>query len=922
MIKKPYSILTESTLNTYKYIINDVLDKSIDIVGYKDKRGIPGKVSNKDIASEIYSYFLAHYYKAIDLFNHEMEISVDWISDRHLNIIDIGSNIGTVTFAYIDILIHINKAKNLEFNIIFVEPDKYRCELLEKAIDKYIQISKLNIKYYIINESYENSIDYIEINMKQSNTTILMSNILNWIEDSKWTCFRDSLVRNIENINYKNGCRVINIEATSPTNSQERIELLYKDILLNEITKFCDNKKMPEFENIKECYFYNSKRPIYKSNRKYYYGFLMKYRSFNQTIDIGYIDVAYNKALYTCRNSYIYDNLEIKYTNLNFDNLRKHIYDLINTGRKSSSYKYQYRMKKSKDKTRPLYVDDFINDIITTTILISEGLEADKKQNDNVSYGNRIDRNMNSPYVFNPYYIQFFNKLKEKEKEYSKSYSYYCKIDLSQYYNNISHKTLKEILKNYEELNKEWCSKQINLFVNENLIDCDKEKGLAQGPDLSHLLANIYLKEFDDWFSLNFSDVKLIRYVDDIEVIGTNKEECEKTIDKCKDFLEKKLGLKINNSKNESGSIKNLFAENKDEFFEKSISLTTYILKSLYKLDEKNYKRYINNQEEFLSIYQECLKRLGIYLPKEWLSIKIYKEVSCLSKMKEKFNNNKNLIKWIEKKKIYNTKIKLGKIPESQIEKQIDSWYYEFELKNKEFIKELNTLKKMLSEKLINLINLVKLEGDKSNNYKSLFKFIINKMHIFKCMDLSEIIYDIEKYFPYYNKKVLSSYEECYSYVKNQVINNYNKDDLYDYAISIWLLGEYRKEESLKLLEDIYIQSYSINQAFINTIATEAILKIGKVTDGFIEILRNQLLKDKNYYYIRNSIFIINALDNVQDILEIFEKKFFKEERINIFIKWIKNNIGCNIVDRVEYIRKEYKENYPTYPIDITYISL
>ena len=435
-------------------------------------------------------------------------------------------------------------------------------------------------------------------------------------------------------------------------------------------------------------------------------------------------------------------------------------------------------------------------------------------------------------------------------------------------------------------------------------------------------MANIYLKEFDDWFSLNFSDVKLIRYVDDIEVIGTNKEECEKTIDKCKDFLEKKLGLKINNSKNESGSIKNLFAENKDEFFEKSISLTTYILKSLYKLDEKNYKRYINNQEEFLSIYQECLKKLGIYLPKEWLSIKIYKEVSCLSKMKEKFNNNKNLIKWIEKKKIYNTKIKLGKIPESQIEKQIDSWYYEFELKNKEFIKELNTLKKMLSEKLINVINLVKLEGDKSNNYKSLFKFIINKMHIFKCMDLSEIIYDIEKYFPYYNKKVLSSYEECYSYVKNQVINNYNKDDLYDYAISIWLLGEYRKEESLKLLEDIYIQSYSINQAFINTIATEAILKIGKVTDGFIEILRNQLLKDKNYYYIRNSIFIINALDNVQDILEIFEKKFFKEERINIFIKWIKNNIGCNIVDRVEYIRKEYKENYPTYPIDITYISL
>ena len=35
MIKEPYKILTDSTLNTYKYIINDVLDKSEEGVGYK-----------------------------------------------------------------------------------------------------------------------------------------------------------------------------------------------------------------------------------------------------------------------------------------------------------------------------------------------------------------------------------------------------------------------------------------------------------------------------------------------------------------------------------------------------------------------------------------------------------------------------------------------------------------------------------------------------------------------------------------------------------------------------------------------------------------------------------------------------------------------------------------------------------------------
>lgn len=924
MINEPYSILTDSTSSTYKYIINDILDKSVDVIGYKDSKSIPGRTSKKDIASEIYSYFLTHYYKAIDLYNCEREISVNWINDGCLNIIDIGANIGTVTFAYIDILQNMHKAKNIEFNVIFVEPDKYRCELLEKAINKYIQVSKLNIKYHIINETYENSMNEVEIKIQQSNTIILMSNILNWINDSTWEYFKNTLIRNIDDVNCGYGCRVINIEATSNTDSQKKIEKLYRDILVDEVAKFYDNKKMPEFTNIKECFFYNPNREVYrnKNNKKYYYGFLMKYRHFDESIDMGYIDAAYNKALYTCRNSFIYDNLEMKYVNFNFNNLKKHIYELINTGRKSSSYNYQYRIKKSKDKTRPLYIDDFINDIITTTIIISEGLDADKEQNDNISYGNRVDKNMNSPYVFNPYYIQFFNKLREKEREYSQIYNYYYKIDLAQYYNNISHEKLKELLNSYEGLNKEWCNKQISLFTNKKLIDCDENMGLAQGPDLSHLLANIYLKEFDDWFSLNFTNVKLLRYVDDMEIIGKNKEECEEALKQCKDYLKNKLKLKINKDKDQSGNIEDLFIENKDIFFEKVIFLSNYILKSLYKLDEKNYKKFINNQEKFLSIYQKCLNKLGIYLSKEWLNIKIGKEVDYLSRMQKKFNNNKKLVKWIEKKKIYDTKLQLGKIPDIESEKLIDVWLDEFLSKNKGFIEELTTLKKMLSEKLKDIINVVKSEECKATENKSIFKFVINKMHMFKCMDLSKVINDIEKYFPYYNKKLLSSYEECYSYVRNQLRSECIRYDSYDYAINIWLLGEYRNEDSLTILQDIYIESYEKNEAFINTLATESILKIGKVKDDYIEVLKNQLLQYHDYYYTRNALLILNIVDNIEESLEILEGKSFKEQRVNIFIEWIKNNIGYNIIDGIENIRKEYKENYPTYPIDVTYISL
>jgi len=216
----------------------------------------------------------------------------------------------------------------------------------------------------------------------------------------------------------------------------------------------------------------------------------------------------------------------------------------------------------------------------------------------------------------------------------------------------------------------------------------------------------------------------------------------------------------------------------------------------------------------------------------------------------------------------------------------------------------------------------VKLEESNATENKSIFKFLINKIHIFKCIDFRVIIKDIETYFPYYNKKVLSSYNECYQYVKNQLIDEEIKYTSYDYAINIWLLGEYGNEDSLLMLQDIYIESHKANQAFINTLATESILKIGKVNDNFINILKNELSQYHDYYYIRNALLILNITNDIEDILEDIEKRSFKEQRVNIFIEWIKNNIGYNILDRIENIRKEYKENYPTYPIDIiTYIS-
>lgn len=913
-------VISDYTLNTYKYIIYDVLDKSEEVINYKSTRGIPGKTSQKDIASEIYTYFLTHYYKAIDLYDTESELSINWISDGVLNIIDIGANIGTVTFAYIDILQRVTN--NISFNVIFIEPDEYRCELLNKAIKKYRELSNLNIQYHIINKNYESSIDEIELHIIQSDTIILMSNILNWITNDTWDDFQNILVRNIQYINQGYGCRAINIEATSPTNSHEKIEKMYKEIIIDETTKYYSSKVMPRFNNIKECYYYNPRRVEYRSNKNYYYGFLTKYKHFNDSIDIGFINIAYNKALYTCRNNFIYDNLEMKYVNLNFDRIESYIYELINTGRICSTYNYQYRIKKSKDKTRPLYIDDFINDIITTTIIITEGLEADKEQNENISFGNRIDKNMDSPYVYIPYYLQYFDKFKKKELEYSQNYSSYYKIDLAQYYNNISHEKIREILKNYKVLNKDWCKKQISLFISKDLIDCTINSGLSQGPDLSHMLANIYLKNFDDWFVNRFNDVKLLRYVDDMEILAPSIERCESVLKECKDYLKNELRLNINETKNKYGDINELLLQEKDIFFDKVKFLSDYVLRSLYKIDDKNYKAFIRNKEEFLKIYRKCLNRLGIFVSEEWLNIKINKEIEFISKLKIKFGDNRKLVAWINEKNIYDIKLKIGKIPEINSQKMINEWTSIFISKNEEFIRELNNLKKILSEKLEDIILGVKNGKYDDKECKSIFKFIINKIQIFKCMNLSKFILDIESIFPYFNQKVLSSYDECYLHVKEKLNNTKITYDSYDYFINIWLLGEYRKNDSVNILKDIYVKSYQDREFFINTLSTEALLKIGKIDKEFAEKLQNQLLQSEDYYFVRNTLLLLNITEWIDISIEIIESKNFKEERIVIFIEWIKNNKGINITNSAECIKKEYMENYPTYPIDITYISL
>lgn len=104
-------------------------------------------------------------------------------------------------------------------------------------------------------------------------------------------------------------------------------------------------------------------------------------------------------------------------------------------------------------------------------------------------------------------------------------YGWVLDADIAQYFDNIDHqRLLREIRKEIDNpgilcLIKSWMA--VGLLTHDGVIRT--EKGIPQGAVISPILANIYLNEFDHFFS-NFP-LKLVRYADDFVVLARTKDQ-------------------------------------------------------------------------------------------------------------------------------------------------------------------------------------------------------------------------------------------------------------------------------------------------------------------------------------------------------------------------------------------------------------
>ena len=143
-----------------------------------------------------------------------------------------------------------------------------------------------------------------------------------------------------------------------------------------------------------------------------------------------------------------------------------------------------------------------------------------------------------------------------KVKEYAEQgYTFAVTLDLSKYFDTLNHELLINLLRRNvkDERVVQLIKRYLKSGVMEDGVVMDTEEGSPQGGNLSPLLANIYLNEFDQEFVKR--GVPCIRYADDIVLLAKSKRASERLLESSTKYLEEKLKLTVNREKSRTVSV-------------------------------------------------------------------------------------------------------------------------------------------------------------------------------------------------------------------------------------------------------------------------------------------------------------------------------------------------------------------------------
>ena len=141
-------------------------------------------------------------------------------------------------------------------------------------------------------------------------------------------------------------------------------------------------------------------------------------------------------------------------------------------------------------------------------------------------------------------------------KEYAEEgYRYAVSLDLSKYFDTLNHERLLNLLRKdiKDERVIQIIKRYLKSGVMENGVVMETEEGSPQGGNLSPLLANIYLDEFDKEFEKR--GVPCVRYADDIVLLARSERAAKRLLETSTSYLEGKLKLTVNREKSKVTSV-------------------------------------------------------------------------------------------------------------------------------------------------------------------------------------------------------------------------------------------------------------------------------------------------------------------------------------------------------------------------------
>ena len=144
----------------------------------------------------------------------------------------------------------------------------------------------------------------------------------------------------------------------------------------------------------------------------------------------------------------------------------------------------------------------------------------------------------------------------QKIKEYAeKGYTRAVVLDLSKYFDTIDHVKLLNLLRQNvkDERVIQMIKRYLKSGVMEDGVVVRTTEGSPQGGNLSPLLVNIYLNEFDQEFKRR--GVPCIRYADDIVLLAKSERASQRLLESSVKYLEGALNLRVNREKSRTVSV-------------------------------------------------------------------------------------------------------------------------------------------------------------------------------------------------------------------------------------------------------------------------------------------------------------------------------------------------------------------------------